>query len=171
MRRYPVARKRIDQRAAMPFIVQQDDGRRAAGLAVGAEQHAQSAHERIRRRQRVSCSPCRTDGGALAAAGADQRVDRHIVASRRDRASGTQTETAVDADEEDLGRLPAEGGSAIPRKKARAVDGAKVMALVDDYALARIDKWCANLEPARVHFAAECDRLLREIGEVVSPSA
>ena len=70
-----VTRQRIDQFAAVLGIVQQHDGALAAGLAIGAKQRAQLAHQRIGRRQRVGGGAGRAGGGALAAAGADLRID------------------------------------------------------------------------------------------------
>ncbi len=73
----------------------------AAGFAVGAEQRAQFAQQRIGRRQGVGRGAGRAGGGALAAAGANLRIDRHMIAVRRDGAGRTEIEAAAAAD--DLG--------------------------------------------------------------------
>ena len=78
------ARQRIDQRRAVRIVVQQHDRALAAGIAIGGQQRAQLAHQGIGRRQRIGRRAGRADGGALAAAGADLGVDRHVVAGRRD---------------------------------------------------------------------------------------
>ena len=72
---------------------------RAAGLAIGGEQRAQLAHQRVGRRQRVGRGAGRAGGGALAAAGADLRIDRDMIAGGRDRAGRAEVEAAVAADD------------------------------------------------------------------------
>ena len=94
-----VARQRVDQRAAVLVVVKQHDGLRAAGLAIGGEQRAQLAHQRVRRRQRIGGGAGRAGGGALAAAGADMRVDRDVIAGGRDRAGRAEIEAARAADD------------------------------------------------------------------------
>ena len=83
----------------MRIVVNQHDGTFAAGLAVGGEQGAQLAHQRVRRRQRVAGGARRADGGALAAAGADIRIDLNVVAVRRDGAGRAKIEAAAATDD------------------------------------------------------------------------
>ena len=94
-----MARQRVDQLGAVGLVVQQHDRVLAAGLAIGREQHAKLAHQRVGRRQRVGRGAGRTGRGALAAAGADLRVDRDVIAGRRDRAGRAEIEAAVAADD------------------------------------------------------------------------
>ena len=90
-----VARQRVDQFAAVLGVVKHHHRLLAAGFAVGAEQRAQFAQQRVGRRQRIGRGAGRAGGGALAAAGADLRRrsprDRRSAQSRRsdrDRGSG-----------------------------------------------------------------------------------
>ena len=73
----------------------------SAGLAIAGEQCAQSAHEHVGGRQRISSRAGRADGGALPAAGADVVIDRHVIAGGRDGAGRAEIEAAGAAD--DLG--------------------------------------------------------------------
>jgi len=74
---------------------------RAAGFAVGAEQRAQASQQRVGRRQRVGRGAGRAGGGALAAAGANLRIDRHVIAVRGDGTGRAEVEAAAATD--DLG--------------------------------------------------------------------
>ena len=94
-----VARQRVDHLAAMLVVVEQQHRARAAGFAIGGEQRAQLAQQRIGRRQRVGGGAGRAGGGALAAAGADVRVDRDMIAGGRDRAGRAEIEAAAAADD------------------------------------------------------------------------
>jgi hypothetical protein len=94
-----VTRQRIDQRGAVIFVVQQDNGILAAGVAIGRQQHAQFSHQRVGRRQRIRSSAGRAGSGALAAAGANLGVDGNVLAGGRDSAGWTQIEAAVAADD------------------------------------------------------------------------
>ena len=80
-------------------VVEHHDGLLAAGLAVRAEQRAQLAQQRVSRRQSVGRGAGRAGGGALAAAGADVRIDRDMIAVRRYRAGRTEIEAAAAADD------------------------------------------------------------------------
>ena len=80
--------------AAVRLIMQQQDRALAAGLAIGQQHRAQLAHQRIRRWHRVGSRTSRAGCGALAAPGADVRIDCHMVAGRRDRAGGAEIEAA-----------------------------------------------------------------------------
>ena len=102
VRRQAVAetRERVDQRHAVRLVVQQHDRRlRAAGITIGGQQRPQLAHQRIRRRQRIGGGPGRANGRALSAARADIGIDGDMIASRRDRAGGTEIEAARAADD------------------------------------------------------------------------
>ena len=96
LRRQSVAepRQRIDQRHAMGLVVHQHDRSLSARLAVGRQHRAQLAHQRILRRNRVGGRAGRAGGRALAAAGADVRIDRHVIPGRRDRRRRTEIEAA-----------------------------------------------------------------------------
>ena len=73
----------------------------AARFAVGAEQRAQLAQQRVGRRQSIGRGAGRAGGGALAAAGANCASIAHMIAVGRDRAGRTEIEAAAAAD--DLG--------------------------------------------------------------------
>ena len=94
-----VPRKRVNQRAAVLSIMEHDDGLRAARLTIGRKQSAQFPQQRVRRRQRVGGGARRACGGALAAAGADMRVDGDMIAGGRNRAGRAEIETAPAADD------------------------------------------------------------------------
>src|SRR5262249_51744326 len=80
-----VARERVDQRTAVCFVVQQQNRLHPVGLAIGREQRAQLAHERVGGRQRVGGGAGRAGGGAAPAARAYLGVNRHVVAGGCDR--------------------------------------------------------------------------------------
>ncbi len=88
VRRQPVTetRERTYQGRAMRLVVQQYDRALAARIAIGGQQCAQSAHQRIGRRQRIGGGTCRAGGRALSASSANPRVDRYVIARRHDRA-------------------------------------------------------------------------------------
>src|SRR6516225_385563 len=82
--------ERIDHRAAVRLVVEQQDRRCAARLAINREQCTQFAQQRIGGRQGVTRGTGRTDRGALAAAGADLRVYRDMIAVWYDRTRRTE---------------------------------------------------------------------------------
>src|SRR3546814_3116770 len=88
-----VTPERLDQRFAVIEVVEQDDRPAAPRLPVGEEERAQPQQQRLRARQVVGGGSGRTGGGAAAAPGADMRVDRDMVARRRDGARRTEVET------------------------------------------------------------------------------
>ena len=96
-----VPRERVDQCAAVLGVVKHHHRLLAASFAVGAEQRSQFTQQRIGRRKCVGCGAGRAGGGALAAAGADCRVNRHMIAVGRNGAGRTEIEAAAAAD--DLG--------------------------------------------------------------------
>ncbi len=123
-----MARQRVDHAEAVVGVMDQEQRLRPARLAIGGEQHAQFAHQRIGRRHGIARSAGRTHSRALAAAGADQRIDRNMIAIGRNRAGRTQIEAAAAAD--DLGaRMRAEifGENNV----ARLVEGADEIARLE----------------------------------------
>ncbi len=149
--RQPVAeaRERVDQRRAVRVVVHEHDRLRAAGLAIGGEQRAQPAHQRVGRRQRIGGGAGRADGGALSAAGADMRVDRHVIAGGRDRAGRAEIEAAGAADdvgarmraevlgEGDVARL-VEGADEVARLEHRLEHRGRVAGIGAQIAVAQI---------------------------------
>ena len=135
-------------------------GRVAAGLAIGGEQGPQPAHQRIGRRQRIGGRAGRADGGALAAAGADMGVDRHVVAGGRDRAGRAEVEAAVAADdagarmradvlgEGDVARL-VEGADEIARLEHRAQHRGRIARIGAQIAVAQIGGGKSGAPPDR----------------------
>ena len=77
-------RQRIDHRSAVRLVMQQYDGVLAAGFAIGRQQGAHPAHQLIGWRHGIGGGAGGTDGGALAAARAQMRIDRHMIAGWTD---------------------------------------------------------------------------------------
>ena len=153
IRRQAVAmpRQRVDQLHAMRLVMQEHDRMRAAGFAIGRKHCAQLAHQRVRGRQRVGRGAGRTDRGALAAAGANLRIDRDVIAGRRDRAGRTEIEAAAAADdlgtrmraqvlgEGDIARL-VEGADEVARLEHRAQHRRRIAGIGAQIAVAQIGR-------------------------------
>jgi len=91
--------ERVDHHAAVLGVMKQDDGLRTPGLTIGRKQNAHFSQQCVRRRQRVGSGARRACGGALAAPGADIRVDCDMIAVGRNRAGRAEIETAPAADD------------------------------------------------------------------------
>ena len=89
-----MTRQCMDQFTPVRLIVQQHDRTLPAGFAVGCQQGAQLAHQGIGWGQCIGGGAGRANGCALATAGADLRVDRHVIAGRRDGAGRAKIEAA-----------------------------------------------------------------------------
>ena len=74
-----------------------NDGLLAAGFAVGRQQRAQFAQQRIGRWQDVAGGAGRTGSRALPATGADMRVDDDVIPGWRDRACWAEIEAPMAA--------------------------------------------------------------------------
>ena len=145
------ARQRVDQRRAMRVVVDQHDRLRAAGFAIGGEQRAQPAHQRVGRRQRIGGGAGRADGGALPATGADMGVDRDVIAGGRDGAGRAEVEAAGAADdlgarmraevlgEGDVARL-VEGADEVARLEHRLEHGGRIAGVGAQVAVAQIGR-------------------------------
>ena len=94
-----VPRQRIDQWPAVRLIMQEYDRALPAGFAVRRQKRAQLAHQRFSRWQGIRGSARGTDRGTLAAARADQGIDGHMIAGRRDGACRAKVQAAVAADD------------------------------------------------------------------------
>jgi hypothetical protein len=114
----------LHQLRAMLAVVEDHDRVAAAGGGIGPQERAEPGEEVLHRRQRVMRRAGRAGGGALAAARADHRVDRHGVARRRDRAGGAEVEAAGAAGDA-VARMGAEPGVVLDI--ARLVEGADEM--------------------------------------------
>ena len=112
----------------MILIVQKQDRISTAGLAIGRQQNTQLAHQRVGGGQGVGGGAGRAGRCALAAAGAQMRIDRHVIARRCDCARRTKVEAAVTA--HDLGaRMGAQVGGECDR--ARLVERADEIARLE----------------------------------------
>ncbi len=151
MRRQSVAvpRQRIDQWRAVRLVVHEQHRGCAARLAIGGKQHAQAAHQRVRRRQGIGGRAGRTGGRALPAAGAHLGVDRHMVARGCNGAGRTEIEAAPAAHdararmraqilgEGDVARL-VETADEIARLQHRAQHGLRVVGIGLQVAVAQV---------------------------------
>ena len=145
-------RQRIDQLKAMLGVVKHHHRLFAAGCPVGTEQYAKFAEQGVGGRQGVSGSAGRTGGGALAAAGTDLRIDRHMIAIWRYGAGRTEIETAAAADnlgtrmraqilgERNVARL-VECADEIARLEYRAQDGGGIARIGAQVSVAQIGGW------------------------------
>lgn len=84
----------VDQRVAVLGVVDQDDGVAASRVMVSQEKGAEAFEQGFGTRQGVGGCSSRADGGAGTAAGADERVDRDVVAVRRDRSGRADVQAA-----------------------------------------------------------------------------
>jgi hypothetical protein len=142
-------RQRLKHGGAVRLIMEKNHRLRATRGTIGQQHRAELSQQRIRRRQRVGCSPCRTGGRALPATGADVRIDRHVIARWGDGARRTEIKATPAADDVRArmraqgsieGNVPGffEGAREIARSEHRFQHGGPVARIATQIAVTKI---------------------------------